>query len=209
MNEFTKRERLEHVLRGFDWTDFTDQGLNRMGRAELREGLTQQDLQWAIFPDDQRMQQVGVRGVYLGNYVPWDGVANAELAAQLYGWEQAQTPFERTYRTISNLDDMHENGIHDYLKYLKFGYGRGTDHAAKDVREGRISRGQAIELVLEYDHVRPTVDLHRWLEYVDIDESTFDNVADSFRDRRVWWQENGRWAKWCVDGRVRLFEYVK
>ena len=25
---------------------------------------------------------------------------------------------------MSNLDDMHENGVHDYLKFVKFGYGR-------------------------------------------------------------------------------------
>ena len=53
-----------------------------------------------------------------------------------YGWRPAQQPFERTYRRMSNLDDMHENGIHDYLKFMKFGYGRGTDHSCKDIRAG-------------------------------------------------------------------------
>ena len=48
---------------------------------------------------------------------------------------------------MSNLDDMHENGIHDYLKYIKFGYGRCTDHAAKDIRAGLIKRQKGINLI--------------------------------------------------------------
>ena len=50
---------------------------------------------------------------------------------------------------------MHENGIHDYLKYVKFGYGRGTDHACKDIRGGKMTREEGIEMVRRYDHVKP------------------------------------------------------
>ena len=72
-----------------------------------------------------------------------------------WGFEPSPEPFERTYRRMSNLDDMHENGIHDYLKFIKFGYGRGTDHSCKDVRAGLMSRDEAIEMVERYDHVKP------------------------------------------------------
>ena len=50
---------------------------------------------------------------------------------------------------------MHENGVHDYLKYIKFGYGRATDHASKDIRSGKITRDKAIKLVKKYDHIKP------------------------------------------------------
>ena len=42
---------------------------------------------------------------------------------------------------------MHENGIHDYLKFVKFGYGRGTDHSCKDIRAGKMTREEGIEMV--------------------------------------------------------------
>ncbi len=48
---------------------------------------------------------------------------------------------------MSNLDDIHENGMHDYLKFVKFGYGRTTDHASKDIRAGIRSRASGIEEV--------------------------------------------------------------
>ena len=38
-----------------------------------------------------------------------------------YNWKESQKPFERTYRRMSNLDDRYENGVHDLLKFIKFG----------------------------------------------------------------------------------------
>ncbi len=112
-----------------------------------------------------------------------------------YGWEPSALPFDRTYRRISNLDDMHENGIHDYLKFVKFGYGRATDHACKDIRAGLLTREEGVELVRQYDHVKPS-DLGRWLDYVEMSEAEFDAIADGFRDPRVWSRdERGDWVK--------------
>ena len=192
--EFTAKHRVEHLLRGYDWDDFTDQGLERLGRPDLKEGLGAQDLLWAQYPSDEEIDAVGVRGIYLGNYVDWDANRHVALVMERYGWRPAQQPFERTYRMFSNLDDMHENGIHDYLKFIKFGYGRCTDHVCKDIRAGLMNRDQGIELVRKMDHVKPR-DLYRWLKYVDMTENEFDRVADTFRDPRVWRFEDGAWVK--------------
>lgn len=193
--EFTAKYRLEHSLRGYDWYDFTDEGLERLGRPELKEGLSDKDLLFAQYPSDEEIDAVGVRGIYLGNFLDWDGTKGAELVMKEYGWRPAQQPFERTYRTVSNLDDMHENGVHDYLKFVKFGYGRGSDHACKDIRAGRMTRAEGIAMVRKYDAVKPRRDLDRWLAYVGMTEAEFDAVCDTFRDPRVWRIENGQWVK--------------
>lgn len=193
--EFTAKFRKEHALRGYDWYDFTDEGLERMGRPDIKEGLRDKDLLWAEYPSDEEIDAVGVRGIYLGNYVDWDGNRNAQIAMEQYDWRPAQQPFERTYRMASNLDDMHENGIHDYLKYVKFGYGRATDHACKDIRSGIMTRAEGVEMVRKYDHVKSS-DLKRWLAYVDMTEEEFDTIADTFRDPRVWRKDaHGQWTK--------------
>ncbi|MEB3295253.1 MAG: N-acetyl sugar amidotransferase [Synechococcales bacterium] len=193
--EFTAKFRLEHALRGYDWQDFTDAGLEALGRSDLKEGLTAKDLLWAQYPSDDEIDEVGVRGIYLSNFVNWEANDHTQLMIDLYGWKPSQQPFERTYRRMSNLDDMHENGIHDYLKFIKFGYGRGTDHACKDVRAGTMTREEAIEKVRQYDAVKPRRDLERWLAYVGMSEAEFDAVCDTFRDRRVWRIEQGQWVK--------------
>ena len=193
--EFTAKFRLEHALRGYDWYDFTDQGLEKLGKSDLKEGLTNQDLLWAKYPSDEEIDEVEVRGIYLSNFVNWEANEHTKLVMDLYGWRPAQQPFERTYRQMSNLDDMHENGIHDYLKFVKFGYGRGSDHACKDIRGGIMTREEGIEMVRKYDHVKPRRDLERWLKYVNMTEEEFDNICDTFRDSRVWRIENGQWVK--------------
>ncbi|BAY60652.1 hypothetical protein NIES22_07110 [Calothrix brevissima NIES-22] len=193
--EFTAKFRLEHALRGYDWYDFTDEGLEKLGRPELKEGLRSKDLLWAQYPSDEEIDEVGVRGIYLSNFVNWEATEHTKLVMELYGWRPAQQAFERTYRTISNLDDMHENGIHDYLKFVKFGYGRGSDHACKDIRAGLMTREQGIEMVRKYDCVKPYRDLERWLQYVGMTEEEFDQICDTFRDPRVWRMENGQWVK--------------
>jgi N-acetyl sugar amidotransferase len=193
--EFTAKTRVEHGLRGYDWDDFTDEGLDKLGRPELKEGLTSKDLLWAQYPSDDEIDAIGVRGIYLSNFVNWDANDHTKLVVEKYGWRPAQQPFERTYRMFSNIDDMHENGIHDYLKFIKLGYGRGTDHSCKDIRGETMTREQAIEMVRKYDHVKPRRDLERWLGYVGMTEEEFDRTCDGFRDPRVWRIENGQWVK--------------
>jgi imidazoleglycerol phosphate synthase cyclase subunit len=181
--EVTYRDRLEHFARGYEWSYFVG-----------REGLNAQDLALWRYPSDQSMLDLDLRGIFLGNYVHWEANQHIKLVTERYGFEVSTEPFDRTYRTMSNLDDMHENGVHDYLKFIKFGYGRATDHTCKDIRAGIMGRGQAIDLVNSYDPVKPR-DLRRWLSYTGMTEDEFDRIADTFRDPRVWWRENGRWTR--------------
>ena len=84
--------------------------------------------------------------------------------------------------------------MHDYLKFIKFGYGRATDHASKDIRANKITRENGIAEVRKRDHIK-SKDLKRWLEYVGWTEDKFDEVVDKFRDPRTWWIKDGNWVK--------------
>lgn len=181
--EMSYRDRLEHFARGYEWNYFVG-----------REGLSSADMITWKYPSDQEIFDIDLRGIYLGNYVYWEANDHTRLMVDKYGFETSDISFERTYRRMSNLDDMHENGVHDYLKYIKFGYGRCTDHVCKDVRAGLMTRERGLELVRQMDHVKPS-DLRRWLEYTGTTESWFDRVADTFRDPRVWRMVQGRWQK--------------
>ena len=118
-----------------------------------------------------------------------------DMMIKRYGFKVSAKKFERTYRVGSNLDDIHENGIHDYLKYIKFGYGRCTDHASKDIRAGILTREEGKRLVRKMDRIKPD-DLYRWLDYVGMEESEFDRIANHFRDPRVWkWSPEEEWSR--------------
>ncbi len=197
--EFSKRSRHEHDLRGFEWYDFLDDPI---------EKLTEKDMLWAKYPSDEEILRVGVRGVYIGNFFKWDPNWHWKMVHERYGWKPSDRPFERTYRRFSNLDDRYENGIHDLLKFIKFGYGRASDHASKDIRSGHLTRDQAIEMVRKYDHVVSS-DLDYWLSYVGITEEEFWLTADRFRDPRVWQIDRGEWIKDNVWGAPSAYGPVR
>lgn len=162
------------------------------------DGLLDQHMNPWKYPSDKDLYNLKLRQIYLGHYIPWESNSHLELVVEKYGFEVSDAPFQRTYRTGSNLDDIHENGIHDYLKYIKFGYGRCTDHASKDIRAGLLTRDQGLKLIQEMDHIKPR-DLQRWLDYVGMSEEDFDNIADHFRDPRVWrWDEDHGWTKKAI-----------
>ena len=183
--EFSARVRHEHALRGYEWCDLMNDPV---------DPLTEKDMLWARYPNDKEILKVGVQGLYIGNFFKWDPNRHAKMVQEQYGWRPADKPFERTYRQFSNLDDRYENGAHDLLKFIKFGYGRASDHASKDIRTGYITRTQGIEMVRKYDHVVSS-DLTYWLNYVGLSEEEFWRVADTFRDPRVWRIEGGEWVK--------------
>lgn len=197
--EFSARARHEHALRGYEWYDLINDPVDTLSRK---------DMLWAQYPTDDEILRVGVRGLYIGNFFKWDPNGNTKLMQEKYGWKEAEKPFERTYRRMSNLDDRYENGIHDLLKFIKFGYGRASDHASKDIRTGYMSREEGIEMVRKHDHVVSS-DLYYWLEYVGISEGEFWRVADGFRDKRVWRVENGQWVKDNIWGEPSAYGSVR
>lgn len=184
--EFSARNRHEHDLRGFEWYDFVNNS--------KKEKISEKDMIWAKYPTDKEILEVGVRGIYIGNFFHWKPNEHAKLVQKNYGWQAAKKPFQRTYRMFSNLDDRYENGVHDLMKFIKFGYGRCSDHASKDIRDGILSRNEAIKLVQKYDHVVSN-DLCHWLSYVNMKEDEFWQIADTFRDPRVWKIEKKKWFK--------------
>ena len=196
--EFSARSRHEHDCRGFEWYDFIN---------DEHDKLTEKDMIWSKYPSDEEIINSGVKGIYLGNFVKWDPNIHTELMKKLYGWKESSVPFERTYRLMSNLDDRYENGAHDLMKFIKFGYGRCSDHASKDIRTNYISRDEGVKLVLKYDHV-VSKDLYYWLDYVSMSEDEFWNIADTFRDPRVWWIENNSWQKTDIDNKIRSYGQV-
>ena len=186
--EFSFRERVEHAGRGYDWHHMIEIA------PKYGEKLTKKEMDSWIYPSDEEIDKVGVRGIYIENFVYWEANEHLKLVKKKYGFLEQKKPFQRTYRKASNLDDIYENGIHDYLKFVKFGYGRTTDHACKDIRAKIMSRTKAIKEVKKRDHIKSN-DLKIWLKYVGWSEKKFDEVANTFRDPRVWWIKDGKWMK--------------
>jgi N-acetyl sugar amidotransferase len=151
--EMTRKYRKEHDLMGFEAEDLVDE----------RAGVSEEDLLQFFYPHDKELEKVGVRGIYLGNYLRWDSKAQHELMIEKYGYESA--PQRRTFDTYNDVDCHHYSDLHDWIKQVKHGYGKVTDHASRELRWKRLTREEAIDLVAKYREQAPlTLPLFaRWL----------------------------------------------
>jgi N-acetyl sugar amidotransferase len=189
MVEFTQKERQEHDMRGIEPVDI----LNDPKSDEY--DITRTDLAPFEYPDDSAIEEIDLRGIYLDNYMEWD--AHAQTQQMIEEYDFATYPLgnhqsNRTFLHFSEIDDA-ANGTHDYLKYLKFGYGRATDHASREIRHGRMTREEGIELVEAFDHNRPS-DLDFFLDFLELNEAEFDEAIEPMRDTDAWErQSDGTW----------------
>lgn len=139
------------------------------------------------YPSDEELSRVGVTGLFLGYFYPWDGVSNA-IKAQAWGFESFRTTVEGSIANYENLDN-HQTGIHDYFKYLKFGYGRATDIASLHIRRGRMNREEALKLVKSKDGNYPWTCLDKPLDQIlakiDVTFDEFNSLCDRFTNAAI------------------------
>lgn len=164
-------------------------GLLGLRVSDLSEtyGIEQRHLLPYQYPSDEELQRVGVTGLFLGHYLPWDGLSNA-LIAQANGFVTYDEPVEGSMVNYENLDN-HQTGIHDYFKYLKFGFSRATDIACLHVRRGRITRQDAIEIVKARDGKFPWSYLGKplaeILEPLGMTTDEFIKICDRFTNKKI------------------------
>jgi len=152
-----------------------------------QEGIEINNLVPFIYPSDEELKRVGVTGLFLGYYYPWDGFTNA-LIAQAYGFTTYHKSVESNFVNYENLDN-YQTGIHDYFKYLKFGFGRATDIACLHVRRGRLTRSDAIKIVRRTDGKFPWnylgKDLKDILAPLDISVDGFIAICDRYTNKKL------------------------
>lgn len=173
------------------------------------DGISRRDLIQYMYPTDEDLRSVGVSGLFLGYFFPWDGYQNA-LIAQGFGFETLPTMVEGSLAAYENLDN-YQTGIHDYLKYLKFGFGRATDIANNHVRRGRLSRADAVALVKRHDGKFPRTYLGRKIEEIlaeiDMTLDEFLNVCDRFVNKRLFrLDNNGKPVRDRTGNLIPMFE---
>lgn len=164
-------------------------GLLGMRVSDLigQEGIEPKDLIQYTYPTDEELQRVGVTGIFLGHYIPWDGYGNA-LYAQAHGFETYHKPVEGSLVNYENLDN-YQTGIHDYFKFLKYGFGRATDLACLHIRRGRLRREDAVRIVRMHDGKFPSVylgcPLEEILNDIDMTMEEFIKVCDRFTNKKL------------------------
>lgn len=156
---------------------FVNLGITADDMYGMIEGVEGRDLDPFRYPALRELKRVGVRSVCLGSYIPWDVRMQVELIKNELGWQGEEVegvaptfPYEKI--------ECYMQGVRDYLKFTKRGYGRTAHNASIDIRNERMSREEGMRLMREYDGKRPE-SLDLFLNYVGISEAEFNEIAVS------------------------------
>jgi len=143
-----------------------------------------------MYPPDDEIKKLGIVKIFLGSYVNWNARKQLEGVKKI-GLTVLDEPNEGTFTNYENLDAKYV-GLHDYFKWLKYGYGRATDHASIDIRNGLITRDEGLKLVKQYEGKIPTKYLDEFLEEFDFTDESFLKICEKFTNKNLFkTDENG------------------
>lgn len=133
-----------------------------------------------------------VQAVFMGAYFPWDGYENS-LAAKANGFETLPGGawVEGSLCGYENLDNL-QTGIHDRLRFLKFGYSRACDIACNHIRRGRLHRGGVTAQIRSIEATMPDtylgVPFADILDNIGVSQAEWVAICERFTNRpRVEW----------------------
>ena len=144
------------------------------------------------FPDEIQFDSK-IKAIFCSAFFSWNSNDNLRIAKN-YGFKELDNPGEGTYRKFVGIDEL-INRLHQYIKVLKFGYGRATDHACEDIRSKEISRNKAKELIKKYD-LQPlgTKYLSEIGNFLGYSENELLQILEKYRNLNIWKKKNnGEW----------------
>ena len=181
--EMTRRYRKDHDLMGREADDLLN----------IFDTLREDDIWQYRYPDDATLNAVGVRGLYLGNYVRWDPKAQHEAMVDRYEYKGAQ--FARTFDTYDHVDCYNFMDLHDHLKMIKHGYSKVTDHACREIRYGRLTRDQGQALVSAYEG-EGLQHADKFCDWLGVEWRSLEFIMNQHRNPKIWSQEvPGHWIR--------------
>jgi N-acetyl sugar amidotransferase len=170
------------------------------------EGITEKELTPYFYPSDEEIERVGVTGIFLGHYFFWDARKQLEIVRKLGFSVKEDGPIEGTYTNYENLDEKLVS-VHDYLKFVKYGFGRATDHACIDIRNKRMTREEGLKLVKEFDGKYPNYGVDEFMKYSGMSKKEIDDILDSFTNPILFAQhEDGSFKRDKEGNLVKQFD---
>ena len=183
--EMTRRYRKDHDLMGYEADDL----------ISIFNSLREEDIWQYRYPADADLNEIGVRGIYLSNYIRWDPKAQHEEMIAKFNFRTTQ--FNRTFDCYDFVDCFNYMNLHDILKLYKHGYSKVTDHACREIRHKRLSRGKALSLIRQYEQSAPQY-IQLFCDWLGIEKTSLQWIMDVHRNRK-YWKETG-FREWEFNG---------
>ncbi len=159
----------------------------------LDRGYTKKELIYYFPPALEKILEAKINRQFFSYYHNWAPQENYYYASENTGFEaNPDGRSEGTYSKYASLDDKID-GFHFYLMYMKFGICRATSDAAHEIREGYLTREDAVRLVHKFDGEFPKKYYQEFLAYCNISDGEFHEICDRWRADHLWEKKDGVW----------------
>lgn len=186
-------EFLRQHFKGVSFKELLDYGLKNKDYLS-EEDFVESDLRFYEPPSEEELKKKGILGKHFFSYYKkWIPQENYYYVVENCGFKPNPSRTEGTYSKYASLDDKMD-GFHYYMRYIKFGLGRCMEDAAHEIRDGHLTREEAIALMERYEGEFPKKYFHEFLDYLNIDEGFFWEVVDSWRAEHLWEKKGNEWS---------------
>jgi N-acetyl sugar amidotransferase len=153
--------------------------------------LTQKKLTPYFGPGEEELERKGVLAIFLGYYFLWDPTTSLKIA-RAHGFQAREQGPKTGYYNFADIDDDFIS-IHHFLKWYKFGFTRLFDNLSIEIRNGRLTRDEAIGIVRERGDQTPHEDIEKFCRFVGITAAHFFETIEKFRNPEIWSRRQGKW----------------
>ena len=160
----------------------------------VKHNIELKNLNPFIYPKKEELENMKLRSIFLFYFLRYNIYDVLEFVKK-NGFSVDDRPKEGTYTNWENLDEKY-TGMHDYFKWIKFGFGRATDHASLDMRHGKITREEGIELVRKNEGKIPTRYFDEFLLDMELSKEDFYEIVDKFANKEIFETDsNGKFIR--------------
>ena len=156
----------------------------------ISEELSRADLVPYFRPSQSEFERQDIYAVFLGHYFNWDTDMTRRVALE-HGFQVNNSARVGLYDYADIDDDF--ISLHHFLKWYKFGFTRLWDNLSLEIRNGRITREQAIETIAQIGDQTPLDDIAKFCAFTGITVAEFFAICETFRNPNVWSYEKGKW----------------
>ena len=167
-------------MRGFREEDMVD------------KDISLEDLKILQYPNENELNKKGISCVFYGGYFKWEPNEHTEFIKK-FGWKQRIKPQAGSYFKTDNCD-MQFIDIRERIKFLKYGYGKATDHLNILIRQNKIARKKALQIVKKIDGKVEKKNIKDFCNYLGINVSRYNDIMDNFVNHEIFVKDNkGQW----------------
>jgi N-acetyl sugar amidotransferase len=159
------------------------------------------DLKTALwnFPSQKELDKAGIFLTHWSYFSNWDSEKHLETALRM-GFKKISHQAGDgvwglgTFTDYTSLDDPFMRTFNTYLMFLKFGYGRGTHEATEEIKAGRMTREEAMEMAKQYDDYNCLYFWDKLADYYNMTPFELRQICDSWANTDIVEPGEDRWV---------------